>query len=207
MSGSCWQCLSYGLPGPFYCSSFASCSLFGEALLVQSHSLHLLIWTFTVRLVLTFLLVLGVNYGILILATFSRYGEAMDKAWKRRIDGWLEEQAALAPVPPSYPPAFVNHSPGSYSAPPYSDPRQGQFVPPHITPPPTMSPLRPPPDPDFDRTSDLSLPSYMSDMDAGYGYTSDQKRLYDSKHFYAHFCGLMSRRLTATLIIHCSIPC
>jgi len=160
-----------------------------------------------VRLVLTFLLVLGVNYGILILATFSRYGEAMDEAWKRRIDGWLEEQAALPFVPPSFPPApFINYTPGSYSA-PYPDLRQGQFAPPYIASPPTMSLPRPLPEPNFDEAYDPSLPSYMSDMDVGYGYSSDQKRLYDSKHFYAHFCGLMSLRLTATFIIHNAIPC
>lgn len=52
-----------------------------------------------VRLALTLILALGINYGILILWTFSRYGEAMDKAWKRRIDGWLEEKAAIPFVP------------------------------------------------------------------------------------------------------------
>ena len=183
----------------------------------------------TVRLVLTLLLMLGINYGILILATFSRYGEVMDKAWKRRIDGWLEEQAALAPVPLSLPPTpFTNYTPGSYSA-PYPDPRQGQIAPEKSTSPPTMSPPQPLPDPNFDRTSDPSLPSYMyymdvghadqidrasdptlqfsSDMDAGYGYTSDQKRLYDPEHFCAHFRELMSLPLIATPIIHSSIPC
>jgi hypothetical protein len=52
-----------------------------------------------VRLAHTMILALGINYGILILWTFSRYGEAMDKAWKRRIDGWLEERAAISFVP------------------------------------------------------------------------------------------------------------
>jgi len=92
-----------------------------------------------------------------------------------------------------------------------------------------MSPPQPLPDPNFDRTSDPSLPSYMyymdvghadqidrasdptlqfsSDMDAGYGYTSDQKRLYDPEHFCAHFRELMSLPLIATPIIHSSIPC
>jgi len=32
--------------------------------------------------------------------TFSRYGEAMDNDWKRRIDGWLEEKTAISFVPP-----------------------------------------------------------------------------------------------------------
>ncbi|KAH9479819.1 hypothetical protein JR316_0008414 [Psilocybe cubensis] len=44
-----------------------------------------------VRVLLTSVLVSGVIYGILIVSTFSRYGEAMDKAWKERIDTWAEE--------------------------------------------------------------------------------------------------------------------
>ena len=55
---------------------------------------------FGVRLAHTLILALGIIYGILILWTFSRYGDAMDKAWKRRIDGWLEEKAAISFVPP-----------------------------------------------------------------------------------------------------------
>ena len=141
-----------------------------------------------VRLVLTFLLVFGINYGILILATFSQYGEAMDKAWKRRVDGWLEEQAALppAPAPPPFPPAPFSYTPVSYPAP---GPRQGQFAPPYITPPPATSP-QPPPEPNFDGAYHPIPPAYM---DVGCGYTSDQKTLapYDSKHFYTHFCELM----------------
>lgn len=44
-----------------------------------------------VRVLLTGILGLGVVYGILIVTTFSRYGEAMDKAWKERIDEWADE--------------------------------------------------------------------------------------------------------------------
>lgn len=147
------------------------------------------------RIMLTLLLVLGINYGILVLATFSRYGEAMDKAWKRRIDGWLEEQSrlpSLPPVPPPFPPAqFNNYTPNSHSA-SYPDPRQEQFTSPYTMPRPTMSPQSPP-EPDDDRASDQSRPpSYISGLDLGFGYTSDEKRLYVSKHFYAYFRTLIS---------------
>ena len=35
----------------------------------------------TVRIVITFVLGLGMVYGWLILSTFNQYGEAMDKTW------------------------------------------------------------------------------------------------------------------------------
>ena len=54
-----------------------------------------------VRIVITVVLGLGMLYGWLILNTFSRYGEAMDKAWKKRIDGWLDEKASTQFIPQS----------------------------------------------------------------------------------------------------------
>ncbi|KIM38312.1 hypothetical protein M413DRAFT_30162 [Hebeloma cylindrosporum] len=56
-----------------------------------------------VRIVITFVLGLGMVYAWLILSTFSRYGTAMDEAWKSRINGWLDEKAvtqqSLLPQP------------------------------------------------------------------------------------------------------------
>jgi hypothetical protein len=42
---------------------------------------------------MTVVLGIGVLYGILIITTFQRYGTVMDKAWKQRIDKWIEEKA------------------------------------------------------------------------------------------------------------------
>lgn len=78
------------------------------------------------RTVVSGILALGCIYGVLIGATFQRYGQRMDRAWRARIDGWIAEKAkaaledyqyASAPAPEgiphgsqpytSYPPPFV----------------------------------------------------------------------------------------------------
>jgi hypothetical protein len=46
-----------------------------------------------IRIVMTVVLGIGVLYGLLIITTFQRYGMVMDKAWKQRIDEWIEEKA------------------------------------------------------------------------------------------------------------------
>jgi hypothetical protein len=46
-----------------------------------------------IRIVMTVVLGIGVLYGFLIMTTFQRYGVVMDKAWKQRIDKWIEEKA------------------------------------------------------------------------------------------------------------------
>ncbi|KJA18069.1 hypothetical protein HYPSUDRAFT_45651 [Hypholoma sublateritium FD-334 SS-4] len=72
-----------------------------------------------IRILLSCVLGLGFVYGTLVISTFSRYGEAMDKAWKRRIDGWVQEKKfAHAPTP--YPPPQPYYTP---SVPmPYGEP-------------------------------------------------------------------------------------
>jgi len=45
-----------------------------------------------VRITITGVLGLGVLYGMLILNTLSLYGDAMDRAWKSRIEGWIAEK-------------------------------------------------------------------------------------------------------------------
>ncbi|KAF4610747.1 hypothetical protein D9613_006571 [Agrocybe pediades] len=47
---------------------------------------------FAVRVCITGVLGLGVLYGALILDTFSRYGDVMDRTWKERIEGWVAEK-------------------------------------------------------------------------------------------------------------------
>src|SRR6266446_5006279 len=67
-----------------------------------------------IRLIITIILGLSVLYCGLILSTFSQYGECMDRAWKERIDSWLEEKAGtqylsqpMAPYPSFFePPQF-----------------------------------------------------------------------------------------------------
>ncbi|KJA18063.1 hypothetical protein HYPSUDRAFT_90259 [Hypholoma sublateritium FD-334 SS-4] len=78
-----------------------------------------------IRILLSSVLGLGFIYGALVLSTFSRYGEAMDRAWKRRIDGWVQEKKFVhvpAPYPPQpYYPTFESAPSGEPSgAPQYS---------------------------------------------------------------------------------------
>ncbi|KDR70985.1 hypothetical protein GALMADRAFT_254612 [Galerina marginata CBS 339.88] len=101
----------------------------------------------TVRIVITTVLGLGIVYAWLILNTFSRYGEAMDKAWKKRIDGWIEEKAQMPPAAYPYTPYFDPYQPSSYQ--PYGE---SQF--------PGYIDLR------------QAAPSYT---DLSYGYSSDPK--------------------------------
>ena len=70
-----------------------------------------------VRIVITVVLGLGMLYGWLILSTFSRYGEVMDKAWKQRIDGWLEEKAGTQFLPQSIAPYTSYFDPSSQTQP------------------------------------------------------------------------------------------
>jgi uncharacterized membrane protein len=57
----------------------------------------------TIRILLTLILAIGFSYGVLVILTFRRYGEPMDKAWKMRLDEWLEENAIVLPMtPPIY---------------------------------------------------------------------------------------------------------
>ncbi len=65
---------------------------------VLSHAGLLLI-----RILLSSILALGFLYASLVLTTFSRYGDVMDRAWKRRIDGWVQERIFFR-TPAPYPP-------------------------------------------------------------------------------------------------------
>jgi len=61
-----------------------------------------------VRVIITIVLGIGFIYGALIISTFQRYGEAMDQAWKQRIESWLEEKAGTSPLPTMYNPQSYN---------------------------------------------------------------------------------------------------
>ncbi len=63
-----------------------------------------------IRVFMSAVLGLGFIYSALVLKTFSRYGEAMDKAWKRRISGWVQEKIHLHG-------AASTHRTHSYAAP------------------------------------------------------------------------------------------
>ena len=69
-----------------------------------------------IRIVMSVVLGIGVLYGILIMTTFQRYGQVMDKEWKRRIDEWIETEATRN--------LNIDHS--------YLD--NGQYPPPHRHP-------------------------------------------------------------------------
>ena len=69
-----------------------------------------------IRIVMTVVLGIGVLYGLLIMTTFQRYGRVMDKAWKQRIDEWIEEKANGSsyglddqPYPQYYPGRSARH--------------------------------------------------------------------------------------------------
>ncbi|KAH9479833.1 hypothetical protein JR316_0008428 [Psilocybe cubensis] len=74
----------------------------------------------TVRIVISSVLGLGIIYGGLILSTFSRYGSAMDKAWKKRVDNWIVEKYGLQSQGGQYIPS--QQYPSSYYHTPYIRP-------------------------------------------------------------------------------------
>ncbi|KJA14139.1 hypothetical protein HYPSUDRAFT_220615 [Hypholoma sublateritium FD-334 SS-4] len=59
---------------------------------------HLLI----IRISISSVLGLGMLYGALVLRTFSRYGETMDRAWKRRLNEWVQEKMLPHDIATSY---------------------------------------------------------------------------------------------------------
>lgn len=126
-----------------------------------------------VRLVLTLVIVLAVGYGILVLMTFSRYGEEMDQAWKRRIKGWLKERAEpVIPPPVSNSPVYstTRYQPESYQPPQesaaFAAPDSARAPAPYTLPEESSAP-----------TSNLER--VPSDVGAGYDYTPDDTQLYE----------------------------
>ncbi|KAF9038147.1 hypothetical protein BJ165DRAFT_424938 [Panaeolus papilionaceus] len=67
-----------------------------------------------VRIVLTVILGLGGLYGSLIFITFRRYGDAMDRQWKARIDGWIREKANESHYRPYQPQSYPQHNSSPY---------------------------------------------------------------------------------------------
>lgn len=121
------------------------------------------------RLVITTAFVIGLLYFFLITITFSRYGDAMDRAWKNRVLGWAEHPGssykATSSIRPRAsmdaseritPPSVAFPLPRTFSHPelrgyhyrPQSvtiDNSGSVALPPNIIMPPSFS--RPPPDP------------------------------------------------------------
>jgi len=116
-----------------------------------------------VRIVITVVLGVGVLYGWLIISTFSRYGEAMDKAWKQRIDGWLDEKAVTQ--------QYLPQSTAPYTPYPYFDPSSPR-------PPFSQFPGYAETVPDYRS----SAPAYSSLPYDG-GYSSDSKAGYSGPDF------------------------
>jgi hypothetical protein len=52
---------------------------------------------FAFRIIVTAVLSLGLIYFTLIASTLRRYGEMMDRAWHRRIVGWINDTVTPAP--------------------------------------------------------------------------------------------------------------
>lgn len=78
-----------------------------------------------IRIAISAILALGVIYFTLILNTLRRYGDAMDKSFKARVDAWAKERYQdyqsrphhVWPPAENYPPSFIGNSygnPGHY---------------------------------------------------------------------------------------------
>jgi len=128
-----------------------------------------------VRLLLTFVIVLAVGYGILVLMTFSRYGEEMDQAWKRRIKGWLKERAdPVVPPPTSNDPGLYSAS--QYQSESYQSPQDGAaYAADDIARASAPSAL-----PQESSAPTPNLQRQPSDMNVGYDYTPNDAQLYDT---------------------------
>ncbi len=109
----------------------------------------------TIRIILTLILAVGFSYGVLIVSTFRRYGEPMDKAWKKRVDGW-KEHAVPPIVLPMTPPFYYNS--------PYYPPRGYDLHPDYGTSYTLDHPLSPP-----SPSQSVGPAPYMD----YYGYTTD----------------------------------
>lgn len=75
------------------------------------------------RIGITFVFFVGLVYLFLIISTFSRYGDTMDRAWKNRVLGWAENSGS------------------SYKAPSSIRPRASMDQTEHNTPPSVSFPL------------------------------------------------------------------
>ena len=78
-----------------------------------------------IRIAISVVLVIGLLYGFLIMTTFRRYGVVMDKAWKQRIDRWIDEKGKGS-FNPQYPSmSYASYPEGStrYRQPRYKSSR------------------------------------------------------------------------------------
>ena len=66
------------------------------------------------RIAITVVFSLGLIYFLLIVSTFRRYGDMMDRAWQQRVLGWAQEKLGyLYPPPPPprrYSPAYSSYA-------------------------------------------------------------------------------------------------
>ena len=150
--------------------------------------------TLGIRITITIVVGIGAIYGFLILNTFKRYGARMDKAWKERIDGWLEEKAlqqqdgqgpnpysGVPTSPVMYPPPDRQATYNSDYQTPYDPPQSysyGSSYPDYVDPRAPPEPYRP--SSTYGRISPFMgrVPSYRSTAYPRQGYPYDP----DSKH-------------------------
>jgi len=64
------------------------------------------------RIAITAVLSLGLIYFLLIVSTFRRYGDIMDRAWQQRVFGWAQEKLGFqyAPQPRPYSPVYSSYA-------------------------------------------------------------------------------------------------
>ena len=91
------------------------------------------------RILVSVVLSLGVIYFVLIASTLRKYGEMMDRAWHRRIMGWVNDIVASA----NYGNGHIPISPGPIVDPPIRVTTPSKYHP-HIDPypEPTHTPIR-----------------------------------------------------------------
>jgi len=148
--------------------------------------------TLGIRITITVIVAVGAIYGFLILNTFKYYGTRMDKAWKERIHGWLEEKAlqqqdgqgpnsysGVPTSPVTYPPSDPRATYNSGYQTPYDPPQSysyGSSYPDYVDPS-VPEPYRPPST--YGRISPFMgrVPSYRSTAypRQGYQYAPDSK--------------------------------
>lgn len=111
---------------------------------------------FYFRIFICAVLGVGVVYGVLISITFRRYGEKMDQAWKKRVDGFVVRAVTLPqylqPRPVPVPHADLGKSNRAS--------RRTRGPPPvHVRP--GWHPVNPPPRPDYTRPTPRQPPQHV----------------------------------------------
>lgn len=120
------------------------------------------------RIAITVVFSLGLIYFLLIVSTFRRYGDMMDRAWQQRVLGWAQEKLGYvyAPPPRPYRPSYADKPrsyepttryPTSFAQHPVQTASFGAY-PSYPQAPPRSSPPRDPENPTVNQRRSLSKP-------------------------------------------------